>query len=147
MYMSLEVPQAEKITRAELYRVTDIFLESPEIKDVEVYGSLSRQDRGNDIDLILITSKEKENLFYKLMSEELVKPKDHRDFATLAGRIFTNGREMFTSANHKVGGRINILVHASDWRNRSTEIMNNSYHSNGNFIKNIAGDAVSVQDL
>lgn len=138
----------EKLDRQMLYRVVAIFKESADVVDVEVYGSLSRTEQGNDLDLILIVDDiEKENLFYKKMIAELSKPKEERDFLAIADEILSDGGSLLRRANILTQNRMNILVHEKSWKSRIPEIMPYTFHHDPDFLSSISTDAVSTENL
>lgn len=143
---------AQLVTEATAVEVADYFL-VPGVRSVELYGSVSRNGVGNDLDLIIVVHDE--GMYQKFIAETKlfveVEGSSRGAFCRLMAARRTLPR--FDSSCHIIelneihSGITEILdvyLMPTNWRDRIDEIQGHLPHSDPHFVQNIANDARTI---
>jgi predicted nucleotidyltransferase len=138
-----------QVSREKAIEVAKILYLHKHVHDVLLFGSLVQVGIGNDIDLIIITSRERAKQFLTII--DIVLPQ----------RVYTHKRlrreiaaevleehfdELLIKAKEEAGADLDILIFPPDWRDHLLALQK-VLHSEPEFIENIVRDAISIIDI
>lgn len=138
----------KKATIGEARRVSAILKQHPLVDQVLLFGSVAREGKGNDVDLIVLTNQERARRFISLMNGRL--------FPTCYGIGRTCTRKaldtmdmnffmLFFQAEEIIGpDRIDLFVFEANWRERLAYLQHALPHDGPMFMQNVARDALRI---
>lgn len=131
-------------------KVANILRRISKVQDVELFGSLAREGKGEDIDLILICDEDTSQIFMHLVEIEarhsiLRNSAWYHNLAQNRSHIAENlldpeGDGMFEEIWDE-NIPVDIFIFPPDWRNRLEELQSRIPHDDPKFMENIAQDA------
>lgn len=148
----------DRFTEKEARLFANEIAELSGVSAIELYGSISREGTGNDIDLIIIVDDEV--LYQKFVAcvKQQIESDNLPDISGVALRrnaveeIF--GVPQFTNLIYQIhmpspGHRhahlfLDMFVMPVDWRDRLNELQGNLPHDDPQFMRNIANDAYPI---
>ena len=139
------------VNRAQAEQVAQIFMRHPHIHGVELFGSVARNGQGHDLDLILVTDVVRGFDFIREVATRLheIATYNHPWERMGAARdvLGDNFNNLRIEAEDLIGYEymaLDILVFPHDWCERLYQLQKDIPHSDPNFMKNIARDAVKI---
>jgi predicted nucleotidyltransferase len=152
--MMMMMNSAVQVTHLEALEVARVFLSHPNVKSVAVVGSVAREKRGNDLDLVVVTTGVHYGTFVSKMREWHVWDTGETDYyesyksarrvAALEGLRFGPG---FRGWLDLVTRDFSLDVHVmpENWQDHIAETQEHLPHQDQHFVRNIAKDAVVLQ--
>ena len=139
----------QQVSGVTAVKVAKLFL-TQGIGSVELYGSISREGVGNDLDLILIVDEEK--MYQDFVAETKIFVEvvgvSHGSFCRLlAARRISPWLDhvccstVFATIHPGINELLDVYLMPQNWRDRIDEIQSHLPHSDPCFVKNIAKDA------
>jgi len=125
--------------------VATALVQLPGVIRVEVYGGISREGRGNDIDLLLVVDNE--SLYQKFISgvheriKEDIVGHELGPRLRLASIIGLWGEEWLGVENWPEQPLLDMFVMPSNWHDRLSELQGDLPHDDPQFLENIQFDA------
>jgi len=140
-------------TKKDAKKVAKIFLRHPKINKVFVFGSISRGECGNDIDIILTTKRdtfEKYFLLIKKNSEKFIKHYQSKSVRFLSAvDVLYDGVSFTFSLIKKSCGTeldyIDVFIFPDNWKEELKYLQKKFSHSDKNFMENIARDSIEIE--
>lgn len=139
----------------------DYFILHPLIERVEIFGSISRNFKGNDFDLILIVSEKISNCFFRYA---LFNIKIYYIFQKLLKKFYflrimhpylrlkvakkILGKKFIENVEKKAycKNKIDLFLLPENWKDRLEELQKRLPHPDKKFMWNIAGDAIILSE-
>ncbi len=121
---SPETHGGEKATIVDAHLAALIMREIPQIQGIEVFGSLARSGKGNDIDLLLLTDDVLSIQFFNECEKDVItvlgasspKERRRRAAAKVLGPAFNKILKSLTSAKK---ADFDVFLAPPDWRDRT----------------------------
>lgn len=138
------------ISLAQAQQAAKALCEHPDIKSVVVFGSVARDNEGEDLDIILVCNEviAEEFVYYvkSVLDEEEADPYTSAKHIRRNIALTSFSCEELDSILNKVERFVSIydmdiFIFPPDWRNRLDELQNALPHSDPHFMHNIARDA------
>lgn len=129
--------------------MSEILSVLPEVKNIEFFGSLARDSKGNDFDIILIVDEALSETFLSEANAALRKifrPGLAKTRLEVAKSILGEQFQVLVDymQNTKPGVAIDVFLFPEDWRNRLDELQVALPHRDKEFMKHLAHDARSI---
>lgn len=145
-----------QVTNMHALRVASVFLTHPNVRGVEVVGSVARTKRGNDLDLVVVANPLSYTTFVLSMQAwtvDVAREADDYYYSNYKGERFAAALE---ALQFDAGFRgwlrlatqgifLDVHVMPEGWREHTEEIQQHLPHNDPHFVRNIAKDAVSLR--
>lgn len=161
---ALERVRAMMVGRDRADRVAEVLLQNHDVHEVLLFGSLARNGRGRDIDLIVITDEWRSDQFMRTALTEMQEIEEHAARLPIIADRIRNGAyghkqarqaaaieaiegfewELDVARSIAYPASIDIFVFPTDWRNRLEVLQLILPHHDPHFMQNIARDAMSL---
>lgn len=145
---------AVQVTHWQALEVARVFLSHPSVCEVAVVGSVARDKRGNDLDLVVVTNGVHYGTFVANMhgwtiwetgeTDYYSGYKDARRVAALDALQFDAGSRGWLDLATRTFS-LDVHVMPENWHKHINEIQGHLPHQDQDFVSNIAKDAVVLE--
>jgi len=140
-----------EVSKKDALRIAEVFINTPGVSAVEVIGSVAREGRGNDLDLVLVVDGIAYATYVLSLNEKMMCGEDYywdfrqeRHAAALRSLNFSLPlRGWLRLATADVSLDLHLLPEG--WKTRADEVQHHLRHNDPNFVSNIAKDAVELR--
>jgi hypothetical protein len=140
----------QEVTKENALAVAQVFLNAPHVQGVDVIGSVARNKRGNDLDLVIVVDPVTYTSYVLALREQYPYGddfyssfKEDRLRAALLTLKFTTPFTGWLNLATK-GFCLDIHLMPQGWKGEAEAIQGHLSHDDPNFVSNIAKDAVSL---
>lgn len=144
---------AVQVTHWQALEVARVFLSHPNVSGVAVVGSVARDKRGNDLDLVVVTTGICYASFVCAMREWTQRETGESDYyghfklarrsAAQAALQFDTGFRGWLDLATR-GFLLDVHLMSSGWTEHIDEVQQHLPHLDPDFVRHIAGDAVEL---